>query len=299
MTARPEPLRPEAAATIILARQHAGELEVYLLKRHGRARFMPGMFVFPGGRLDPADRDGALWARGLDLEPEILAGRLGGDLSVEEAVAFGVAAVRETFEEAGVLLVRGAADGTERARLDGLRRSGNLPEGWLAHEAVVHGWTLSLSALGRWSRWLTPTGMKQRYDTVFFLARMVSGQECSPDGRETEQGLWVSPSQGLEKNLAGEVPLSPPILVTLQELLRYPTFEALEAEFCSPRRGETFAPRMVTAEQGPVIVEPWDPEFGQEEIPFPPRGLEAKVLPAGAPFSRIWFNGTLWRPIAL
>jgi len=290
---------PQAAATIILAREEAAALQVYLLRRSRTAPFMPGLHVFPGGRVDAADRDADLWSPRIDLQGEAIRRRLGADLPPDAAVAFGVAAVRETFEEAGILLIREQqALGEVRARLDALRTAGALPDGWLSVHAPRHGWTLAISALTRWSRWLTPLGMKRRYDTVFFLARAPGGQTCRPDGRETEDGLWISPAEALARNLGGEVPLSPPTVVTLQELQECADLAGLERRAASRPAEETFAPRLVPLERGAVIVEPWDPEFGQEEIRIRSAGLERSVLPAGEHFSRIWFDGALWRPVA-
>ncbi|MDF1552672.1 MAG: hypothetical protein P1P84_06390 [Deferrisomatales bacterium] len=295
------PTRPaEPAATIILVRQHQGGLQTYLLRRSPKLRFMAGMHVFPGGRVDPEDRDPTLWANRIDLPEEDLARRFGDDLTAGEALGYAVAAVRETYEEAGILLARDASgDPPDPARLDCLRATGPLAEGWLAEHAGRLGWALSLSSLARWSRWITPVGMKRRYDTLFLLAQAPEDQTCQPDGREADSGLWASPAEALALNRAGEVPLSPPTIVTLHHLQEYPHLAALEQELPTRLGLETFAPRLVSLERGSVIVEPWDPEFGQEEIRIPSTGLEARLLPAGEPFSRIWFNGELWRPIAV
>ena len=139
--------------------------------------------------------------------------------------------------------------------------------------------------------------MKRRYDTLFLLAQAPEGQTCQPDGREADSGLWASPAEALVLNRAREIPLSPPTIVTLHELLGYPDLAARKQELPARPGLATVALRLVSLESGSVIVEPWDPEFEREETQISSAGLENCVLPAGAPFSRIWFNGTLWRPI--
>jgi len=296
----PQTRAAEPAATIILVRQHREELQTYLLRRSPKIRFMAGMHVFPGGRVDPADRDPQRWNNLLDLTPDALTRRFGGDLTAEEALGYAVAAVRETYEEAGVLFAADAAGSPpQTAELARLREAGSLKAGWLPEHVRNNGWGLSLSSLARWSRWVTPAGMSRRYDTLFLLARVPVDQTCHPDGREADNGLWASPSVALEKNRAGEIPLSPPTIVTLHELNGFPDLATLEQELPSRTQTEVMAPRLVSLENGSVIVEPWDPEFAQEEILIPSTGLEQRVLPAGAPFSRIWFNGQVWRPIGI
>ena len=98
------PKEPERAATVILTRQHGGELQVYLLRRSARSSFMASNYVFPGGRVDPTDWAPGLWNEHLDMDIKDICRQLGGGLSDEEVIANGVAAIRETFEEAGVLL---------------------------------------------------------------------------------------------------------------------------------------------------------------------------------------------------
>jgi len=141
--------------------------------------------------------------------------------------------------------------------------------------------------------------MKRRYDTVYLLAFAPPGQVCQPDGREADAGLWINPDEALAKNLSGEVPLSPPTIVTLQELREHPNLGALQRGLSARPTDQTFTPRLVALDKGAVIVEPWDLEFDHAEIRIAPSTLEQKVLPFGEPFSRIWFNGVLWRPVGI
>ena len=177
------PSIPLPAATVILARQHKTELQVYLLKRHAKSGFMAGHYVFPGGILDPEDWNAAVWQRHVDLNIGDLASRLGGeDLTANEKLAYGVAAIRETLEEAGVFLARRADQSRmDIERVSRLRSRPDLPREWFVNLAESQGWQLMLSALSPWSHWITPVRMKRRYDTRFWLASMPEDQQCRPD----------------------------------------------------------------------------------------------------------------------
>lgn len=288
------------AATVILTREHAGELQVYLLKRNVNSGFMAGNFVFPGGTVEVEDRLFDIFNNHSDLGPDEIYRRLGGELSKAEALAFGVAAIRETLEEAGVFLAHmNDQPGTNLEHVRNLRLSDNLAKDWFVKLVVKAKWQLAISALSRWSHWITPELMKRRFDTRFLLAAMPAGQFCRPDCRETVQGLWISPKEGLECNLVGKIPLSPPTLVTLHELLNYPNLEDLQIESKRRQWGQTIMPRMVPLAKGAVIVEPWDPMYREEEIVIYPEDLAASVLAVGESFSRIWYDGGLWKPVGL
>lgn len=284
---------PEAA-TIVLVRQGATGLQVYLVRRNPRTAFMGGNYVFPGGVLDPADRDAERWIALSDLGPTPLEERVGGDLGWRDALSYGVAAIRETFEEAGILLARRVAEEDLRALLK-RREEGTLADGWLLDEATSRGWRLGLSWLSRWARWITPAGMKRRYDTRFFLASPPPAQTCSPDGREVVDGVWLTPEDALARNVSGEVPLSPPTVVTLQELLASQDARALLAE-CRPW-GAPLLPRFFPLSGGGVILEPWDPDWAAVDPSFEPESLRKALLRAGEPFSRLWSDGEVWRPV--
>ncbi len=295
---RPPPAAAEAA-TVILARQQDGQLQVYLLKRSPKSRFMAGNFVFPGGAVDAADRQVELFANHCDLTPAEISRRLNGDPAHTPILAYAVAAIRETLEEAGVFLalqkpaMKARLEQACQQRLEA-KRTGD----WFA--ALVHddGWQLALSALMRWARWITPELMKQRYDTRFFVALMPADQSCRPDFTETVQGVWISPREGLAANLDGKILLSPPTLVTLHQLLQYPDLQSLIQEATNRPWGPALMPRLVPLEQGAMIVEPWDPMYHQQKIKINPDDLPAAVLPVGEDFSRIWYDGTVWKPVA-
>lgn len=287
------------ASTVILVRHKGGELQVYLLKRSPQSGFMPGNYVFPGGTLDAEDRDFGLWKAHVDMDTEEISGRFGGNLTAEDALASGVAAIRETFEEAGVFLAfRWEQTRIELKRLCDRRRAGDLTKGWFRECVMAGGWVLRLSGLKRWSHWITPQARSKRFDTRFFLSFMPGDQECTPDKRETTHGIWISPEQGLEENLRGNIPLSPPTVVTLSELLNYSNLDDLEKDVKTRPWGRVREPRLTALPRGALILLPWDPMYNQEGG-IDTGELKTTLLPPGVPFSRILYREGLWRPIGI
>jgi hypothetical protein len=124
-------------------------------------------------------------------------------------------------------------------------------------------------------------------------------QECSPDKEETTHGIWVTAEQGLAANLSGEIPLSPPTLVTLHELLQHKTLNELQDEVSRRGWGEPRLPRVIPVEKGAVIIEPWDPMIHEKDVGLDPAALAKLVLPVGEPFSRLWLYEGIWRPVGI
>ncbi|MBT8374162.1 MAG: hypothetical protein KJN80_04535, partial [Deltaproteobacteria bacterium] len=119
------PLKPRDASTVILIKQLGEELQTYLLKRNAKSRFMAGNYVFPGGTVDHQDRNTNFWKSHVDMDLKSICRQLGGDLPGEEALSYGVAAIRETFEEAGVFLAhRKNQNKEDYKKLCSLRMSG-------------------------------------------------------------------------------------------------------------------------------------------------------------------------------
>jgi 8-oxo-dGTP pyrophosphatase MutT (NUDIX family) len=287
-----------SAATVILARENAGRLQVYLIKRSTKSGFMAGNYVFPGGVVDADDRAESFWQNHIDLSLAELSQRLGGSLGDRETLSFGVAAIRETFEEAGVLFAGGEKQiSADLEQLNQKRLSANLSNGWLQNLIKSQQWALSFSGLYRWSHWITPEKMKKRFDTRFFLAAMPADQVCQPDTRETTDGVWSSPHKGLAGNLSGKIALSPPTVVTLHELLSYRSLNDLIQHAAQRPWGEALMPRLASVDKGAVIVEPWDPMYNQKEIRLTSDELAKNVADVGQPFSRLWNHGGIWRPV--
>jgi len=292
---------PEAipAATLILAKPHGDRFKVYLLKRSQESRFLPGVYVFPGGTVETEDHGLKRWKVHLDMDSNRFHEHLCGDgFSAEDALPFALAAIRETFEEAGVWLAHGSgAEQADIAALLRLRAREDLSSVWLFRVVEEQGWRLNLRALHRWSHWITPQGMPIRFDTRFYLARMPEDQACRPDMKETVAGVWVTPEEALLSSLSGEMPLSPPIVATLHELQTVGSFDELMNAANLRPWGEALLPRLIPLPHGNIVIEPWDPMYHEDRIRIetPPR--ESDVLPAGAPFSRIWYDGRCWRPV--
>jgi hypothetical protein len=179
------------------------------------------------------------------------------------------------------------------------RKVKKLSKGWFREWVASGDWHLQLSRLAPWAHWVTPEAFKPRFDTRFFVAFVPEDQECSPDKRETTHGTWVSPEQGLAANLKGEIPLSPPTLVTLHELLQHETLSDLREEVGRRGWGEPRLPRVIPVEKGAVILEPWDPMIHEREVRFDLTALKKLVVPVGEPFSRLWLYEGIWRPVAV
>ncbi len=191
------PVAPRDSATVILLRDGAGGLEVFMLERHLRSDFAGGAYVFPGGTIDDRDTDAAASAS-LDIAAE-----------TDVAPAFHLCAIRETFEEAGVLLARrdgeavrfDATDETER--FAAYRREFNARSGSLAALAESEGLRYAGDLLHYYQRWITPEFAPKRYDTRFFAAEMPEGQEPLHDDVETTASTWIRPMDALTQAAEG------------------------------------------------------------------------------------------------
>ena len=208
----------EAAATVVLLRDgHAG-MEVFLMRRAAEASVYGGAHVFPGGKLDPADR--ALETTRLDRTAEELQLALGENaLTPTDAAAIHIAALRELFEESGVLLATDV-HGPWQAALHGESARGR------AFNEMVHagGLRLATRAIAPWSRWITPTmpGVKRRrFDTRFFVALMPPGQTAEVADHESTLGRWLMPSTALTMYWERDIDLAPPQIFTLSQLTRH------------------------------------------------------------------------------
>ncbi len=293
------PVVPVRASTLILVRGGGEKFQVYLLKRSSQSGFMPGNYVFPGGIVDPEDRNVDLWSGYVDLDRDQVIKRFGGGLNNADVVSHGIAAIRETFEEAGVFLARqNGGTGRDLDNLLDQRLVGSLRKTWLRELVASGEWTLRFSELACWSHWITPKIRSKRYDTRFFVAFMPEGQECRPDNRETTHGIWVSPEKALRGNLKGEIPLSPPALTTLHELLGYSDIDGLKEEMKTRPWGETRMPRLVRMPEAALLLLPWDTHFHDQEIEAETESPGKRAAPLGNPFSRIWYSDGVWSPIS-
>lgn len=258
-----DPARPAAtprdAATVILLREEERAFSVFMVRRHDKAGFMAGAYVFPGGTLDEADAAPSLAGRVAGRSAGEAARVLGED-DVERALALHVAALRETFEEAGVLL----ADGVDGAALEEARR--RLVAGEVEFEALVRelGVTLRADALTPLSRWVTPEVEPRRFDARFFLALAPSAQRAAHDRVEVTAGAWLAPEEALSRGARGEIQLPPPTLRTLEGLARFDRAGDAIADAAS-RPPPLVDPAFRQIGSGWALVLPGDPEHPRSE----------------------------------
>jgi 8-oxo-dGTP pyrophosphatase MutT (NUDIX family) len=222
LTGEITPVAAHHAATVILLRDAPGTSpDVYMLKRSSTMAFAAGFYAFPGGRVDPRDADAAIaWA---GPTPAEWAERFGAD----EAEARGMlcAAVRETFEESGVLFAGPDADHVvedttgeewEADRLRLVSRELSLAE-FLERRQLV----LRSDLLGGWSRWVTPEFEPRRYDTVFFVAALPVGQRTRDVSGEADGTVWTPPPAAIADHESGAAAMMPPTITTLREMSPY------------------------------------------------------------------------------
>jgi 8-oxo-dGTP pyrophosphatase MutT (NUDIX family) len=230
------------AATVLLLRDGAAGLQVFLQRRVRGMAFAGGMTVFPGGGVDAGDRSDALTWQGPDRQ--WWAQRFG--YPVDDAGAVVVAAVRETFEECGVLLA-GPGGVDARARDDLVARRRTLPE-----VLTSAGLALRADLLAPWTRWVTPEAEPRRYDTAFFVARLPDGQEADARTTEAVEATWWSPAEALAGAERGLLRLMPPTRHTLAEMAAYPDVAAV-ADAARSRPVRTHRP-VLSRDGGRVVV---------------------------------------------
>jgi len=211
---------PRPAATVVLARPSEARFDVFLVRRHDHIAFMGGAHVFPGGRVDPGDEadDASAWCDGVDRAIARMPAR-----DARQAVAFSLAAVRELFEEAGVLLARDGGGivpihAGARARFDAYRRDVSAGALALRDLAAREQLRVALDALALFAHWVTPDVETRRFDTYFFLAMAPAAQDATHDDGETTDGIWIDPADALERCLRGDIALPPPTWTTLRAL---------------------------------------------------------------------------------
>jgi 8-oxo-dGTP pyrophosphatase MutT (NUDIX family) len=266
----PAEVKPRLAATAIVLREHEGEVQVLMARRHAALAFMGGMWVFPGGALNEADRQAAASALSAMSNrcPFQLNDIAGTSLPEDLCTALAIAAVRETFEEAGILLaLRRDGQPPQRDQLErfqaertSLTADPALFMAALAQEELV----LAIDQLIYWAHWITPSGLARRFDTRFFVTRAPQAHAHAADTHETAECMWMAPSQLLERAARGEMIVAQPTRYTLVDLQasieRHRTLDALmRAE--SRRHVAAIMPKLVKGDGSTTIVLPWDPEY--------------------------------------
>jgi 8-oxo-dGTP pyrophosphatase MutT (NUDIX family) len=255
-----EPVVPKPAATVLLVRDDPQPppgrtpLQVFLQRRVAGMAFAGGMTVFPGGGVDPSDRPEV--ARWTGPSPAEWGERLSCDAELAGALVH--AAVRETFEECGVLLAGpGTPDVTvlqhERAELVARRRT-------LGQVLTDAGLVLHADLLRAWARWITPPSSPKRYDTAFFVARVPEGQHADAHTSEAVEAAWWHPAEALEQWQRGDMQLMAPTFRTLQEIAEHPDSAAVLAA-AEQRVVRPTIPKLRREGDTVVVVLPGDPGF--------------------------------------
>ena len=230
----PSPAVPRPASTVVLMREGSGNIEVLLLRRSRSAGFVPGAYVFPGGRVDDADGAEDVLGRIRGLDRERAAARLGiTEDSRPSPSAYWVTAVREAFEETGLLTGAepGSPPASRSSRVEAVRDA-------LMTDAIA--WvdaltrldvSLDLTAMEYIAHWITPEAEPRRYDTRFFAAQVDADSEPIIDPREMVDAIWLAPGDALDRHADGRLPMVFPTLHTIRELSRFRSCDAVLGHF--------------------------------------------------------------------
>ncbi len=258
---------PRAAATVVLLRDAPAGLEVFLMKRHGLSDVLGGAYVFPGGKVDAADADLDMAQHGDQPAAALHAGLGERELSEATATALYVAALREAFEESGVLFAQGAAATPLAAQAAALLRDGASFNAVLAQMAL----RLQTRAILPWSRWITPVRpsvMNKRFDTRFFVAAVPGGQVARHDNFETTESIWLSPREALRQYWSGQIELAPPQIMSLAHLARHSAVASVLAA-AQARRPPVIQPESFDDNGERMICYPGDERHSVREQALP------------------------------
>ena len=241
------------AATVVLLRDAPTGLEVFLIKRSGLSDVLGGAYVFPGGKLDAADVLTDMTAR-IDQAPQALHAALNEPaLGHHNAAALYVAALREAFEESGVLFA-------ENANLDVTAKAAELLKNGHSFPAILAqlGLRLQTQHVQPWSRWITPklaSVSTKRFDTRFFIASVPNNQIAVHDNYEATESVWLAPRAALEEYWSGGIALAPPQIMSLAHLSHHRTVASALSEARS---------------KPPAVIEPEPFDFeGLRTITYP------------------------------
>lgn len=224
---------PRDASTVVLLRDAPQGLEVFLVKRHGLSDVLGGAYVFPGGKLDESDSQLGE-ALHLDQTGSELHRALGeSETAPAQARGLFVAALREAFEESGVLFADNANPAMTRNAMQKMRDG--IPFNQILAQLDLR---LNTSMLAPWSRWITPkmaSVSTKRFDTRFFVAAIPDAQIARHDDFETTESVWLPPRTALEQYWARDIELAPPQIMSLSHLARHKSVDSVLTE----ARGKT------------------------------------------------------------
>jgi 8-oxo-dGTP pyrophosphatase MutT (NUDIX family) len=264
----PTPIVVRDAATVMLVRDGADGMEVFMLRRNLNSDFVGGAYVFPGGAVDEEDRHADLEAVCRGLSDDGASARL--DVA-RGGLAYWVAAVRECFEEAGVLLavdrdtgeVLSFADPDIAERFNGHRALVDAGERRLLEVCEMEHLLVAADSIQYFAHWITPVGPPRRYDTRFFVAAAPPEQHPLHDDRETIANIWVRPADALGMHDAGELDMIFPTIKNLEAISRFERsvdlLDAARAIGAVP----AIQPRIVQEPGGTRILLPGDEGFDE------------------------------------
>ena len=270
---------PAPSATVMVLRDSSRGLEVLLVRRHGDSKVLGGVHVFPGGKLDALDCQTA--ESQLDQTASSLTASLcEANLDAATGAGLFVAALRETFEECGLLLHRDLPQHVPSV----LRQHLKDGLGFAAAMAQL-GLPLQTSSLQPWARWITPrvpSVMNRRFDVRFFVALAPAGQEAQHDDHEVTETVWLTPESALRQYWSGELGLVPAQILSLSQLVRHPT-AADVMNTASARR--------------PLLVEPESfLHEGVRTVCYPGDPRHSVIAPVWAAPTRLTFRNNRFEP---
>jgi 8-oxo-dGTP pyrophosphatase MutT (NUDIX family) len=268
-SAAARPIAP--AATLLLLRERDSRIEILMMRRQEALRFMGGMWVFPGGRVDPPDCDPAAAALVADEAPDrapIMLAPDGTPLPPELVLGLRVAACRETYEEAGILLVRGR-DGRPPSpqlmqTLAAAREGSTHVPGGFTDLVASAGLLLDIDQLVYWSHWITPSHESRRFDTHFFAVAMPEEQTARLDQRESTEVAWLAPRDVCTAAASGRMLIAPPTQLTLEDIAEAHALHGGVSAMLAAERGRPtppVMPRLVMDGTTTHVLMPWNPGY--------------------------------------
>lgn len=247
-TRKPAVPLPSATVTLVRDADAPQGIEVLMMRRNLQSGFVPGMYVFPGGGLDDSDLSFKINNLCNCLDDAAASARLG---VASGGLAYWVAAIREAFEESGLLLARNPAgrsirfdDATAAARFTEHRRRLNAGDTAFADLLQSENLQLAADQLTYFAHWITPVGLPRRYDTRFFMAEAPAGQEPVQDERETIAAVWMRPAAALSLHRRGEFDMRTPTVHTLETFADYADVTSLRKGLGERREVRAVLPRI-------------------------------------------------------
>lgn len=259
-------------------RDGAGGPELFMVRRHQDTAFMGGAYVFPGGRVDASDHDGDdTWCDGAEGAAAQLP-----HLPRADAIAYHVAAVRELFEEAGVLLARderssfaALSDAAIRDRFNAYRHDVHDKRDTLRAIIERERLRVALDTLVHFAHWVTPPIDTRQFDTRFFVARLPPRQEPVHDDTETTHSSWLRPADAVARSLSNDIVLPPPTWTTIRELERFASVEDA-IDWARTRNVVRRQPKLVVEHGVRMLLVPGDPGHPDDPGDDPP--LETRFV---------------------